>query len=129
MWDYGIKRKNDYISTFKTINNELGDNAISEFGDYKKDKQFDKDLENIIKDTCDVKLKLESEKQKLNHVSEISRKLQVHSEAANVQISYEKSEIPLKDMMYLMEENIFEGSTEEQGPVMKKTLNLKNNNK
>ena len=69
---YGVKRRNNFISVFKTINNELGDNAMSEFSDYEKEKQFDKNLENIIMDTCAIKLQLETEKQKLENLSSIS---------------------------------------------------------
>lgn len=65
---YCIKRINDYTSVFKTINNELGDNAISEFRDNEKEKQFDKDLENVIRDTCAIKLQLEEEKQKQKNI-------------------------------------------------------------
>lgn len=68
---YGIKRRNNFTSAFKTINNELGDNAISEFNDYEKEKQIDKNLENIIRDTCAIKLQLEIEKQKLENLSSI----------------------------------------------------------
>lgn len=38
----------------------------------EKEKQFDKNLENIIRDTCAIKLQLETEKQKLENLSSIS---------------------------------------------------------
>ncbi len=116
---YCVKRINKHISVFKTINNQLGDNAISEFRDYEKDKQLDKDLENIIKDISAVKLKLESEKQKLNYASEASSALQMHSEDANVQMNYEKG-----NMMPFTEDMIFEDQSTKQGLVLKKTMNL-----
>lgn len=69
---YYTKRKKDRISVFKNINEELGNNAISEFRNYEEDKKFDKDLDNIIKETCAIKLQLETEKQKLENVNSIS---------------------------------------------------------
>ena len=65
---YGVKKRNNFVSVFKTINNELGDNAMSELADYEKEKYSKKDLETIIKDTCEIKLQLETEKQKLENV-------------------------------------------------------------
>ena len=120
---YCAKKINDYTSVFKTINNQLGDNAISEFRDYEEDRQIDKNLENIIKDTSAVKLKLESEKQKLDYISEISNELQIHSDDEFVQMGHVESEIPFEDMMSFVEESIFEEQSKEQGPVLKKTLN------
>lgn len=63
---YGVKKRNNHTAVFKTINSELGDNAISESRrDYEEDKQLNIELENIINYTCEIKLKLETEKQKL----------------------------------------------------------------
>lgn len=118
-----LKRTNDYTAVFKIINNQLGDNAISEFRDYAEDKQFDKDLEDVIRDTSDVKIKLELEIQKLNHTSESSGELYMHNEAKNVQMDYAKSETPLENMISFMEESISEEHSKEQGPILKKTMN------
>ena len=121
---YLIKRTHDYISVFKTLNNQLGDNAISEIRDYEEDEQFAKNLENVITDTSAIKLKLESEKQKLNHVCETTSEIQMQSEVENLPMNYAKNETPLENMMPYMEESIFEEQSQEQGLVLKRDKNL-----
>lgn len=64
---YSFKIKKDNISIFNNINKKLKDNAISEVRKDGEDKEFAKELKNIIKDTCETKLKLETEKQKLEN--------------------------------------------------------------
>lgn len=65
---YYCKRKKEHTSIFRNMNKELGDDALSEVRDYEEDKQFDKNLENIIKDICIVQLHLENELQKLRNI-------------------------------------------------------------
>lgn len=53
--------------------------------------------------------------------------LQYQSVVPGVEIGYAESETPLEDRMYFMEDSIFDTLSEEQGLVMKKTLNSQNN--
>ncbi len=115
---YCVKRRINHTFVFKTINSELGDNAISEFRDYEEDTRLDTALEDVIKDTSAVKLKLESEKQKLNHASETPSELQLHSATTTMQMSCTTSEMPLEDMMSFREESIFEESSTEEGHIL-----------
>lgn len=140
---YCIKRKRDYTFVFKTLNKELGDNAISEFIDYEADKQIDKDLENIIRDTSVVKVQLETEKQKLKNIISISNSKELmKSENNNIfvhsaeLVSGEKlqpndkfSDEKLESYEKLLESPITE---EVQGPVLVKKMtqpNRKSNKK
>lgn len=66
-----IKNKNRKF-IFQRINKELGENALFEFVENDEKKQFQETLDNLIKDICAIRLKLEFEKQKLYEISEKS---------------------------------------------------------
>lgn len=69
---FGINRKNKQMSIFKNINSELGNEALPETIGFDSENNYEKAKKKIINDTCSIKLKLESEKQKLNHISQFS---------------------------------------------------------
>lgn len=64
---YVSKRKKTHSAIFNQLNKELKDNAISKFRDYEEDKQFEKDLENLITNVSETLLELEAQKIQLPH--------------------------------------------------------------
>ena len=124
---YGVKKRNNFISVFKTINNELNDNAISEFSDYEKEKYFKKDLENIIKDTCEIKLQLKTEKQKLenavlncNKEETIDKKQTLDANFINEQLESYQKLLESQAMQEMKDSTV-------EGPKLLKKLPSKNN--
>ena len=103
---YCIKRNKDYTTVFHNINKELGNNAISEIIDYEEDEQINNDLENILKVTCAVNLKLESEKQKLNNICQKSNTLQNSNEVSKQQMDYAYCNTPKTSSETYVEESI-----------------------
>ena len=82
---YYLKRIKDYTYAFRNVNQELGQEALSDSEIinkiYNNDiENLDIELENLINDTCDVKLQLESKRQNLANDILVSDKEQLVEE-------------------------------------------------
>lgn len=66
---YFIKRMRDYNKVFKTFNNELGKDALSESEIDDESECLDIELKKFINDTCILKIQQEVEKQKLENIT------------------------------------------------------------
>lgn len=61
---YAIKRAKDNIHAFKNINKEIEKHKLDEIGKDNDTESYDLKLEKLISDTCNIRIKLEEEKQK-----------------------------------------------------------------
>lgn len=128
---YGFKRKNDRLYAFKKINNELGDNAISESKDLNSKEDFEQEKNKVINDTCIVRMQLDNEIQKLENLKTNREKILekdyqtpklTQQPVGEIRKYYLDGEFEQKSDEVLSRE--FPG--EEKGPVLKKTLFDKN---
>ena len=128
---YGFKKTNDRLYAFKKINNELGDNAISESKDLNSKEDFEQEKNKVINDTCVVRMQLDNEIQKLENLKTNREKILekdyqtpklTQQPVGEIRKYYLDGEFEQKSDEVLSRE--FPG--EEKGPVLKKTLFDKN---
>lgn len=103
------KIKKDNIDIFKKFNKKLANQAISDFDNFDENKQIDKDLVNIIREICVIKLQLENEKIELESSSLIPDSKNANKNILNAPTEVEEFKI---------------GVPQEEGPVL---LRKKNN--
>ena len=66
---YVLKRNKDYKIAFQNINNELGENAISLITNEEEEEKWENELENLIQNSSDKRLELETEKRKYENLT------------------------------------------------------------
>lgn len=132
---YTLKRIKDYVGAFKSVNETLGENKLSDVtNDSEVNRKtinndierFDIELENLINENCVLRLELESEKEKLSSLSQgfDERPAQSNVESKQIGSIDNEAELTLSNVVSTVDENMVEKSLEENGPVLKKTMKL-----
>lgn len=131
---YGFKRMHDRLCVFKNINNELGENAISESKDFNVKEDFEQEKNKVINDTCVIRMQLDNETQKLESLKNNTEKI--------LEEDYQTPKLtqqPIGEIRKYYLDGEFEQRSdevlsrelpdEEKGAVLKKTLFDKNKKK
>lgn len=125
---YYIKKQADYKAIFENINKGLKDDAIKD-----EEEDYDNELENIIDYTCDLRLQLETELQKLTSVV-LDDKVNVDNSMEKTnsdKLTYDKNQNIKKDLAIVDElmDKLSESNNEETESQVVRKLELKNDNK
>ena len=129
---YGFKRIRDILCAFKNINNELGENAISEKSkDLHAEEDFKQEKNRVINDTCVVRMQLDNEIQKLESLKNNAEKI-LEEDYQTLKLTQQ----PVGEIRNYYLDGEFEQKSdevlsrqlpgEEEGPVLKKTCTFVN---